>query len=295
MIKENTKIIPLITNTMFEEVFGKEENKEMLAYLISEYFEIEYEFVLENIVHQNTSQNIDNIKDYKYDVDIILNLNNEVIINVEMNKKFWIGLQNRNLAYISKIFSNQYVSGKGREQFRTSKKHIQINFNNYNYPKDREMSINRLKDIDTNEELTDIIEIHHVNLEVIKKNCYNKADEELTPIEKIVRCLVTTDINDMEKVVGEGMKSILDKVMELSSDEKLVGLYNKEELAEAREYGIHLAGIKEGIKEGIEQGIQETKKQVVINMLKDNLDIVLISKYTNLSIEEIYEIKETLN
>ena len=128
MIKENTKIIPLITNTMFEEVFGKEENKEMLAYLISEYFEIEYEFVLENIVHQNTSQNIDNIKDYKYDVDIILNLNNEVIINIEMNKKFWIGLQNRNLAYISKIFSNQYVSGKGREQFRTSKKHIQINF-----------------------------------------------------------------------------------------------------------------------------------------------------------------------
>jgi len=136
-------------------------------------------------------------------------------------------------------------------------------------PKDRGMSINRLKDIETN--------------------------EELTPIEKIVRCLVTTDINDMEKVVGEGMKSILDKVMELSSDEKLVGLYNKEELAEAREYGIHLAGIKEGIKEGIEQGIQETKKQVVINMLKDNLDIVLISKYTNLSIEEIYEIKETLN
>jgi len=126
-------------------------------------------------------------------------------------------------------------------------------------PKDRGMSINRLKDIETN--------------------------EELTPIEKIVRCLVTTDINDMEKVVGEGMKSIIDKVMELSNDERLVGLYNKEELAEAREYGIHLAGIKEGIK--------QNQKQVVINMLKKNIDMDTISEITELSKENIEQyIKE---
>ena len=196
-----------------------------------------------------------------------------------MNKKFWLGLQNRNLAYITKIFSSQYVSGKGKEQFKTSKKHIQINFNNYNYPKNRGMSISRLKDIETNEELTDLIEIHHVNLEVIRKNCYNKTDEELTPIERIVICLMTTDIKDMEKQVGEGMKSILDKVMELSNDERLIGLYNKEELAEAREYGIHLAGK--------EEGIIQTQKQVVINMLKKNIDIDTISEVTELSKEDI--------
>ena len=249
MIKENTKIIPLVTNTMFKEIFGKEENKEMLAYLISEYFEIEYDFVLENIIHQNTNQNIDNINDYKYDVDIILCLNNEVVINIEMNKNFWIGLQNRNLAYISKIFSNQYISGEGSEQFRISKKHIQINFNNYNYPKDRDISISRLKDIETNEELTDVIEIHHVNLEVIKKRCYNKPIDQLTPIEKIVFLLTTQDIYDVDKQVGEGMKSILDKVVELSNDERIIGLYNKEELAEAREYGMKELGRQEGIKE----------------------------------------------
>ena len=46
---------------------------------------------------------------------------------------------------------------------------------------------------------------------------------------------------------------------------------------------------------GKEEGIKQTQKQVVINMLNDNLDIDIISKYTDLSIEEISEIKESLN
>lgn len=108
---EEKELIPLISNTMFQEAFGRDENKIMLAYLISQYFNIDFNFALENIKHQNTNQSIDNIKDYKYDVDIILNLNDEIIINIEMNKNFWIGLENRNLAYITKIFPTQYMSG----------------------------------------------------------------------------------------------------------------------------------------------------------------------------------------
>ena len=292
MTKEKTKIIPLTSNTMFKEIFGRDENKEMTAYLISEYFSLDYNFVLESIVHQNTVQSIDNIKDYSYDVDIILSLNNEVIINIEMNKYFWPGIKNRNLSYFSKIFSSQYEKGKGKEQFRESKKCIQINFNNYNYPVNREISISRFRDIETNEELTDMMEIHNVNLEVIKNKCYNKSAEELSSIEKIVMCLKSDYVDNIEEIVGERMKSILDKVMELSRDERLIGLYNTEELREAREYGMKMAGIEEGMQKGIKKGIEQNQKQVVINMLKENLDINLISKISGLSPEEILELSK---
>ena len=292
MTKEKTKIIPLTSNTMFKEIFGRDENKEMTAYLISEYFSLDYNFVLESIVHQNTVQSIDNIKDYSYDVDIILSLNNEVIINIEMNKYFWPGIKNRNLSYFSKIFSSQYEKGKGKEQFRESKKCIQINFNNYNYPVNREISISRFRDIETNEELTDMMEIHNVNLEVIKNKCYNKSAEELSSIEKIVMCLKSDYVDNIEEIVGERMKSILDKVMELSRDERLIGLYNTEELREAREYGMKMAGIEEGMQKGIQKGIEQNQKQVVINMLKENLDINLISKISGLSPEEILELSK---
>ena len=286
-MKEKTKIIPIVSNTMFKEIFGRDENKETTAFLISEYFELDYNFVLDNIIHQNTVQSIDNLKDYSYDVDIILSLNNEVIINIEMNKYFWSEIENRNMSYFSKIFSSQYEKGKGREQFRQSKKCIQINFNNYNYPVNREISISRFKDIETNEELTDKIEIHQVNTEVIRNGCYNKSNEELSVLEKIVMCLKTNDVDDMEKIVGGRMKSILDKVMELSKDERLIGLYNTEELAKTREYGMKMAGIEEGMEKRIQKSIEQNKRQVVINMLKKNIDIDTISEVIELSKEDI--------
>ena len=50
-------------------------------------------------------------------------------------------------------------------------------------------------------------------------------------------------------------------------------------------------GLKEGIEEGFSQGIAQGSQQKAIetakNMLKDNLDIQTILKYTGLSIEEI--------
>ena len=40
-----TKIIPITSNTMFKELFGKEENKDVLSYFLSNYLEIPYNLV----------------------------------------------------------------------------------------------------------------------------------------------------------------------------------------------------------------------------------------------------------
>ena len=46
-------------------------------------------------------------------------------------------------------------------------------------------------------------------------------------------------------------------------------------------------GVEKGISQGIQQGSQQTKIETAKNMLKDNLDIQTILKYTGLSMEEI--------
>jgi predicted transposase/invertase (TIGR01784 family) len=46
-------------------------------------------------------------------------------------------------------------------------------------------------------------------------------------------------------------------------------------------------GLSDGISQGIAQGSQQAKIETAKNMLKDNLDIQTILKYTGLSIEEI--------
>ena len=284
----NTKIIPLTSNTMFKELFGRIENKDILSFFLSNYLDIEYNLVYDNIIHLNTSLKIDNINDYKYDTDIIVTLN-DVVINLEMNNIFWNGIKNRNFSYITTLIGKQYVSGKGKEQFKKIKKHIQINLNKYTEPKNRKVQILKLKDIETDEEI-ELLEIHNVNLEVIKEECYNKDVNELTKLEKVSKFLLSENSEELKGVIGD-MDEILDKVMDLCNDERLIGLYNKEDLDEAIKEGRYLAGVDDGI----EKGIEKKQKEVVINMLNDNLDIELISKYTNMDVSEIKKIKNEIN
>ncbi|MBQ7141285.1 MAG: hypothetical protein IJO32_07275, partial [Bacilli bacterium] len=72
------------------------------------------------------------------------------------------------------------------------------------------------------------------------------------------------------------------KVMALSNDERLIGLYNEEELQEAIKEGMRLAGINEGI--------EKNKRDVVINMLKENIDVEVICRVTGLNEKEILNI-----
>jgi len=50
-------------------------------------------------------------------------------------------------------------------------------------------------------------------------------------------------------------------------------------------------GFEEGFKEGFREGMELAKIEVARSMLKDNLPLETISKYTGLSIEKLEELK----
>ena len=51
-------------------------------------------------------------------------------------------------------------------------------------------------------------------------------------------------------------------------------------------------GLEQGLQQGMQKGLYQQAIQTAKNMLKDKVDIKLISKYTNLSVEEIKKINE---
>ena len=53
-------------------------------------------------------------------------------------------------------------------------------------------------------------------------------------------------------------------------------------------------GLKLGLQEGREKGLQEGKKEIIINLLKENMPLDKISKISGLSINKIKEIQDTL-
>ena len=99
------------------------------------------------------------------------------------------------------------------------------------------------------------------------------------------------------------MKTAVQHLEELSKDDKL------RMIAEARQKEImdrhsflqdsydegwekgHQKGQKEGHQKGLQKGRQERDREVVLNMLQNNLSVSLISKATGLSKEEIKKMK----
>ena len=101
------------------------------------------------------------------------------------------------------------------------------------------------------------------------------------------------------------MKKTVNKLESLNSDKKMIGLYDAErqerminntKMLYAEKVGLE-RGMKKGIEQGIEQGIErgiklgvsEYKKELIKNMINQNIDCDTISRLTNIPLEEIKE------
>ena len=172
---------------------------------------------------------------------------------------------------------------------------VQININNFffkgNDQGEEEYSLKNNK----GELLTDKIKIFNIYLPLIRKKYYN--GEELSDLEKLMLVFNEEDNEKLSKVYeGESiMEEYVKDAKRASMEDDVVGLYDKElheeklritELEEAREKGIE-TGMAAGIAQGKKESILETAR----NMLKDNLDIEMICKYTGLTREEINNLK----
>ena len=80
--------------------------------------------------------------------------------------------------------------------------------------------------------------------------------------------------------------SCIRKVEELSTDPNFVGYYD---LEEAHRQDI-ASSYDTGLEEGIEKGIEQRNIEIAKNMLKEKIEISLISKYTGLSVDTIKEL-----
>ena len=115
------------------------------------------------------------------------------------------------------------------------------------------------------------IQIYVPNL---RKKWYNEGEKSLSEREKYILALVDMDL---DKLKGLG-------------DEKVMNEYLREAEEVSFEDGFGEAYDKEWALK--DEGKREEKIEIAKNMLKDNVDINLIKKYTNLTEEEITALKE---
>ena len=287
------RYIPITYDKIFKKVFGDPNNTDKLAYLLSTLFKIPFEDLKDNIEIIESEKRVNKVNEKMSKSDIVLNIKFSSFgkVNLEMNVGFYKEVIVRNLGYNINLLSSSLKVGK---DYSDIKPVIQINFNTYDIDKNSQkiLDLFTLKN-DNNYELTNILQIYHINIDKWYKCWYNGDIERYSEEDqKLIRCLALlkiTNNEDFTKCIGETdmedeiKKDFVDTMDELCSDEEIERYYGSDEDLEK----LRISGEKIKIKEAKKEKSIEIAKA----MLKDTDNYELISKYTGLSIKEIEELK----
>ena len=289
---EEDKIIPATYDPVFKALLTSEECREYLADLINIVTKIPKESIINNLIIRNSEHMKGNIKEKRKTSDLIVDVENNRI-NLECNLDYYEGLFSKNNAYQHKLAAEQFLVGK---DYIEEKKIIQINFDMFTRFDEREIIKFVIMDPERQIVETEKYEKYHVNLDLIYKLYYNEHKELSNEGKKLL--LLTVDNKKTLENIVKGdrvMEKAKNKLVDLSEDSELIGMYDKEIVDRKVRNTMIKSAQMEGKKLGMEEGINEGINRVVINMLKENIAIDLIQKYSGLETDVIEELKSKLN
>ena len=99
--------------------------------------------------------------------------------------------------------------------------------------------------------------------------------------------------NLKEKYKDGDVMAFAKKAEDLSKDTRFINYYNIEEMHEAEKQDFYNTGREDGLKEGKLEGEHQRSIEIAKNMLELDIDIDKIVKATDLSEEEINNLKDT--
>ena len=268
----------------FKEVFGKEENKDILKKLLEEILQVE----IERIEYLNLERNVDNVKVKRKHLDLYLETNIGKI-QVEVNTTNSKYVKPRNMSYLCDIYSHHTLIGQEYDQDTLI---IQININ-YGQQDEKYIREYRLRDESGKEYIKNFI-IYEINMEKYMKLWYNKNEKELEKSKYIVMLNLEKEelekLSKKDKVVIKYMKE-LERVNE---NPKFREYMSAEEDNKKIENSLKREWMEEGLKEGIKEGSYKRNIEIAKTMLEKGMNNELISEVTGLSIEEIKKLNTNI-
>lgn len=290
MIEEKNKMEVLNNDIIFKNIFNV---KETIKRLLEETLELK----VKEVYLANTEMPVEKIKERRKILDLVVYTEKEVI-NVEVNNAYKKDLYIRNFLYFCKLISSNLEKSK---DYTKLGKHIQLNLT-WNMQKYIPFDIRGKKKLEfyVKDEETglkvfeDKFKIVNINMDYYVELWYSKNVENENPF---LLLLAAPTIEEMDEIArGDRlMEKIAKEVKKLNFDPKITEEIAFENEQEIWANTMHSRGVEQGIEKGIEKGIEQGSKQEKIgiarNMLKDDIPIDTIIKYTGLKKEEIESLK----
>lgn len=276
MIEEKIRRdIPIYFDALFKKIFADVNDLEPLKYLIEKILDVkisEIEIMSPEIIENSYRQK----RTY---LDLLVRINDGSKISIEVNTNPKSYVIDRNLFFLFGVMGSSLDKGLNYTELH---KHIQINLST-NIKQEELIMHYRLMDKETEDLLTDKLEIINIDIEKYADTWYNENNPD--ELSKLMGLIGLKDMSKLKYFKGEKgiIKKIIDKADKFRNDKEVLEIYDYEKMRDEREEMASKTAFKEGLQEGI--------NTVVTNMLKENINIDLISKMTGLTTKEIENLK----
>ena len=263
---------------VFKKIFGSEEHPEILISFLNAVLKPKKPIVSVEI--KNSDLEKEYIEDKFSRLDVKALTSNKEIINIEIQLKNEYNMIQRSLYYWSKLYEEQLSEG---DRYDKLSRTVCINILDFKYLKnDRFHNGYRLKEIETNEELTDLQEIHFIEIPKLKR--FESTEEIVDLLEGWVEFLRDPESEVIRKLEmsNKEIREAKDELYRLSRSSKERELYYMREKSLKDEISA-LANVEE-------KGMQKKAIEIAKSLL-DVLDAETIALKTGLTIEEIEKLK----
>lgn len=269
---------------VFKKIFGNEQHPEILISFLNAVIQSDDPIKSVEIKNTDIEKEYLNAKFSRLDIRALTNRDEQINIEIQVRDEY--NMIKRSLYYWSKMYDSQLEK---RGKYESLKRTICINVLDFSFLSDDKFhSVYRLKDIKTNEELTDVMEIHFIELPKAKN-----TDTDNNILQAWVNFINNPG---QAEIKNQEMQDAMNELVRLSSNKDERFLYEKRlesiiELNSSMDSGFK-RGIEQGIEQGIKRGKIETSLQIAKNLLKAGTDIETICSATKLTREEIEQLKE---
>ena len=270
---------------VFKQLFGSENHKDILIAFLNSIFGnkgTEEEIVEIIIENPEIDKNWDEDKQSR--LDIKATTNNDSRVNIEIQLKNQFNMKRRTLYYWSKLYESQIKSG---DEYEDLQKTITINILNFDYlGNNRYHNAYILKEVETNEVLTNLQEIHFIELSKLNESDFKNVEElecesgndNLLPWALFLKNPKNEVVEMIEERLEE-LKEAAERLEMLSHDEETREIY------ESRQKAIH--DQISNIKGAARKARKDEKRKTAKNLLALGVDTEKIKKATGLSEKEI--------
>ena len=271
---------------VFKKIFGSEKHPGVLISFLNAVLKPKNNIT--DVEIKNTDIDKSYIEDKFSRLDVKAVTSKNEIINIEIQLKNEYNMIQRSLYYWSKLYEEQLEEGDRYDKLCRT---VCINILDFKYLKnDRFHNGYRLKEIETNEELTDLEEIHFIEIPKLKK--INSEKDIVDVLEGWVEFLRDPESEVVRKLemTNKEIREAKDELYRLSRNSK------ERELSYLREKSLRdeisaLANAKEkGLKEGLKQGLFEGKLESARSFL-DILDDDTIATKLNIDVDIIKKLR----